>query len=163
MALPKGQTPEGAARACMQRENEGLSPKEAAQNAGMSLQSYRKMRDIVLLADRADLPRQDGNAAAQALAEMNDTCRVGPPYARVEHIVRRLWGDGRGVNRGAKEADRFERFDNAIGVISQVGQQAEALEVPHLTPEQVRQFDKQIGRAKQALQSLRTRIKEVQS
>src|SRR5262249_42420801 len=96
--LPPGATPEKITRSGLEMEDGQERPNtaEIARTLGIADGSYRKMRAIVLLADRPDLSPTDAKVARNALRTLNETCSALQPYEAISHIAEKCWGDAKG-------------------------------------------------------------------
>lgn len=161
LTIPEGETPEQVCRRGMALEADGASTEDAAKSIGIGLHSYRQMRDIVVLADRAELSPRDKATAADALRQMNETYRAAHAWPLIESIVVRIWGVRVGKDRTTAEANRIESFERALGILIQACTTTEEIELPYLTITRAKEVARQIGIARGALQRFAQRIKEI--
>jgi hypothetical protein len=150
--LPDGQSPEAIARKAIELHREMKSIDRVADALGISRARCRQMMDIVLIADRGDLSSHDTSVAASALAAMNEQrATLEAICDTILPIMRRLWGDRKGISRTARENNRAERFEHGIGILIQSCLNGGKIEVPHLSPQH----------AKDVLRDLRDAIESV--
>lgn len=162
VVIPGGHTPEQAVREGLALEAGGVSAAEIPARLNLSIESYRLMRDIVLVADRTDISKHDMGLAAVALEDMNRTRQVRRNHETIAGIVRRLWGDGKGfTSRQAAEAYRLESFDHALSTITQVCSAAPEIEIPYLNAEHAAAAILTIKTAEKNLHKLRIIIEGI--
>jgi hypothetical protein len=150
--LPGGQSPEFVARKAIALYQEMKSADRVADALGIRRHRCRQMMDIVLIADRGDLSLHDTSIAAAALAAMNEqSVPLEAICQTIAPIMRRLWGDRKGISRTARENNRAERFEHGLGILIQSCLNGGKIEVPHLSPQH----------AKDVLRDLRDAIESV--
>lgn len=158
--LPDGQSPEAIARKAIELYREMKSTDRVADALGIRRHRCRQMMDVVLIADRGDLSAQDTAIAAAALAAMNE--QRAPLEAICETIapiMRRLWGDRKGVSRTARENNRAERFEHGIGILIQSCLNGGKIEVPHLSPQHAKDVLREL---RDAIESVRVLIGKIE-
>lgn len=159
---PKGMTLEGLARQGLEHEEGGASVEDIVRNFHVNTNSYRMMRDIVLLSDRDDLSEEDADVVAQALKDMNATQRVTMPHQTVRHIVERIWGT-KGHRKDKTIARRSEDFERAFGHVIQVGMDADKIEIPHIDEDRAKRAIRDLNKALRNMRALRTKLEELYS
>lgn len=128
--IPEGMTLEEVGRKALALESEDKSTSEAAKAVNISTQSYARVRDVILLCDRADdLKPHDAKLVRDVLREMNETGRVAA-YSRLEKIKDEVWGK-KGTRRKGDE-NRLDDFDRAVAVIVQACTYAPKIKIPYL-------------------------------
>jgi hypothetical protein len=158
LRTPNGLTVEDWCRQGLAIEAQGKTPEVASTEIGFFLQSYRKARDIVQLADRSDLPVREAELARTTLADLNETGRLQANHAAIKHIVQRLVGTRRGPK---SEGKRTERFENAIAVVVQACATGSQMEVPHLNRELAREIIDQLEQSRKQLGSIVAALKGI--
>lgn len=154
--VPANYTPEGYTRKGLDLENDGLEIAEVAKQLKICDSSYRKMREIVLIADRKDLSPKDRTAADAALKSLN-LYGQAKAHQAIEPIAIRVWGKSqkRRKNIGT-ETDRLHEFEKKIEIISHVC--ATKIEIPQLGKEQI---DYTITTLEESIQGLKGLIKDI--
>jgi hypothetical protein len=76
----------------MAYEQTGKSAEQAAKLIGMPINSYREVRDIVLLATCVELTAKDTQQAAEALQFLDETRLLSRSHEMVKSIAERFWG-----------------------------------------------------------------------
>lgn len=161
LSLPAGKNAEDLLREGMELEGTGASAEEVAEVVGMGADSYRKARYLILLADRDDLSPRDRQTVADALHLMNTEAVIRPAFEAVEGLVERIYGSAQSRATPARaEAIRRANFDRAYGTLIQACQYADAIELPHLSPEEVNGVLAELKAAAQHVSTLRRRIEE---
>lgn len=161
LSLPAGKNAEDLLREGMELEGTGASAEEVAEVVGMGADSYRKARYLILLADRADLSPRDRQTVADALHLMNAEAVIRPAFEAVESLVERIYGSAQSRATPARaEAIRRANFDRAYGTLIQACEYADAIELPHLSPEEVNGVLAELKAAAQHVSTLRRRIEE---
>jgi hypothetical protein len=162
IALPEGLTAEATCRQGLALEDAGLTPVAAAARLGLDTHNYRRMRDIVMLADRGGLAERDAGIVAAALDTLNDTAQVGRAWKMAEPVARRVWGEEtRGSHKRDLERKRLDRFEHAFGILMQACETGSEIDVPYLDRERAEQALAQLTAAGGQLRSLGERIKEL--
>lgn len=158
--VPQGMTLESFVRTGMELEkNEGVTAEEASRRIGIGTASYRSIRAIILLTDRADLAPADATAVAAAVREMNETNKFRGPYALVEPIIDKIWGKVRTGKLDSKsEQKRVDSFMNAVVILYDACSRVVNLEVPYLKGEDVERAIDQLVDARRALADLIDRL-----
>ena len=154
---PEGVTVEQWCRSGMQQERDGKPAEEIANTIGMSCNSYRKVRDIIRLADRDDLPPKEADLVRQSLASINKTRRLRASYEPLRPIISRVWGKRKGV----AESRRVERFEHAIGIIVQACATGSHIDVPHVGGELAADLAAQLEQARRQLATIITALKDI--
>lgn len=164
VTVPPGTTLEQLCREAMAREAAGNSPSGAAADTGLSLGTYRQLRDIVLLVDRTDLTAKQQAVARAALAHANEHRQPGPAHAMVADLVARIWGrvdQRRAKGRDRAEARRRDAWEHAVGVIAQSCAAFAEIDLPHLPADQARRDAATINRAIDTLRRIGREIVEI--
>lgn len=159
--VPEGKTPEQVTREGIALERQGSSDK-AAKAIGVRPETYSRMRDIVLLADRDDLSEDHAEIASTALKALNETRRVVAPYELIAPIAKRVWGEER-KSRTKAEAQRLEQFDYAMKILEAACTESASLEVPYITEERQANAVMEIEGCITHLRTLLKNIKEARS
>jgi hypothetical protein len=160
--IPAGLSAEELARKGLQMEADGVPPDLVANELGIGRNTYRKMRDIVILADRDDLSEKDSQTVDRALRIMNATDQVADAWPLIEPIVTKVWGgNSRGHSRGRVESNRITQFEHGFGMTLQACQTAADFDVPYLSEDRVRQALAQLDLAVKNLAVLKRRIAEI--
>lgn len=133
---------------------------EAIEKSGLSLKTYRIVRDIVLLTKRDDLSPKDTAIVKKALKDLDATRRITEPWERVQPIAERVWG--KKGNRSKTDKKRLEHFDNTISSILSFCESAAGIVIPYITT-QANGAIKKLDKAKAALGNLQKRIQEESS
>jgi hypothetical protein len=152
---------EGTTLSALIREgmDEGLSSRPAARRAGIGADAWSQGRDVVLLADRADLGPHDKAVARKALKLMDETRQTKAAHQTIAHLVRRLWGGGHGSTRSAADEQRqIENFERAIAVIA-AACSAEVV-IPFLDKARMSLLTEEIAASRKALQRLEHRLRK---
>lgn len=161
IAIPDGYTPESYTRYGLElEEKEGADPSKLGKRLNIADDSYRKMREIVLISDRTDLPKKERKAAALALKTLNETRQVSNSYPIIEGISRRIWGlrPGSGKNTSL-EARRVAEFEKQIEIISHICETE--IEIPQLSAEQVSYTTEKLEASLKGLRKLLHQLKDI--
>ena len=162
IALPEGLTAEATCRKGLALEDAGLTPAAAAARLGLDTHNYRRMRDIVMLADRGGLAERDAGMVAAALDTLNETAQVGGAWKMAEPVARRVWGEEtRGSQKKDLERKRLDRFEHAFGILMQACETGSEIDLPYLSAERAEQALAQLTAAGGQLRALGDRIKEL--
>ena len=161
--VPEGKTAENLCREAMDLEKNNDTPaKEAAKATGLTLQSYRQLRSIVLLSDVEYLTARDQAIVTAALADVNEHSQVLPNYEKVKPIIRHLWGKLQGAESHQKaQSRRMENFQRALAAITNVCNATAHIDVPYLTPQQLEETRLALTRAGRNITSLKGRITDL--
>lgn len=157
LKAPNGMTLEEWARDGMAHENKGMTAEEAAQKIGFHIASYRRVKDLVLLADRNDLPKSEARLVRATLNTINEERQVRVPD-EVKNIVMRVWGTRRPKNSKFVE-NRTEAFLASIDVIYHVCIQEK--EIPQLNREQVKFVLENLKEAVDSIIKTMKKVKEI--
>lgn len=160
--IPEGVTAE---QLCRQMMADGGTVKDAAQKYGIGHIAFGRMRAIVSLADHGGLSGRDTLVVERALVELNETKRMWGPWALVEPIAEKMWGQAR---RSGPDLDeiaqrRLTKFDYAFGILMQACEDGAALEIPYLSEARAKEATDQLSAAIAQLRTLQKHIKEVHS
>lgn len=142
-------------------EAAGSSIEDAAQQIAFNVTSYRQAREIILLSDRDDLPARDAEICRQALADLNSTRRLRVNHDAVNHIVIRMWGDGRYPRNQATVEKRAEHFQHMVGICWQAAESSRELQVPHLNQETASDCIRQLEQARTHLAAMISKLKDI--
>ncbi len=157
--VPEGMTAESLCREAMELETKGTPAEEAAKATGLALQSYRQMRNIVLLSDVEYLTPRDQAIVTAALADMNEHRQVQRNYELVKPIIRHIWGKLQGGESHRKAESRWmENFQRALGAITNVCNATARIDVPYLNPQQLGEVRQTLTRAGKCITTLKGRI-----
>ena len=165
ITVPDGKTPEIMCREGMAAEEAGLSSEEAAKEIGVAVAIFRKMKDIILLADRPDLSDSERCCVVDVLADMNAWRQVGPNHVKVSSIADSVWGTGEkgGATRAQIEARRLAVFDRASGAIVDACMLADTIEIPRLGGEETTKVCVELTGAKREIGKLIAKLKEMRT
>lgn len=155
--VPDGITIEQWCRSGLALEGGGATPEAAAKEIGFPVQSYRKTRDIIHLADRDDLSERDSSAVRNALDRVNRSRRVTACHEMVQPIAKRVWGNNKLIN----ENKRREQFETALTVIGQACSTGADLDIPHLSQERAAELISQLECARKQLGGLISKLKDI--
>lgn len=162
--FPSGITPEELARKGMAMEAEGKVAEVVAKSLGIGVHSYRKLCDIVFLADRGGYTPSDAALVERALVMANETHRVMDAWEIISPVALKVWGTGiNNVQRVNREQSRTDRFVHVFGIVEQTCTSVAQMDIPYLTPFAAKAAIKEIKTARKNLQILLTRIEEVHS
>lgn len=153
--IPFGKTPEAFVREALKREKNGEDVFRSLNGIGDN--SYRKMREIVLIFDRPDLSPRDREAADRAMKILNDDRQLINSYPLIEHISQRIWGDGNKSDKIAQ--NRVDEFEKRIEILAHTCE-AE-IEVPQLSLEQVKYAVERLEDSVKGLRRTINKLKEV--
>jgi hypothetical protein len=160
--IPAGLSAEELARKGLQMEADGVPPDLVASERAIGRHTYRKMRDILFLADRDDLSENDTKTVDRALRIMNATDQVADAWPLVEPIATKVWGTNvKGHSRGRVERNRITQFEHGFGMTLQACETAAGFDVPYLSEQRVRQALDQLEIAVKNLAVLKRRIAEI--
>lgn len=159
ISIPEGMTAEQLCRRGMQIEADGANTEEAARQLGIGINTYRRMRDIVLLADKPELSGRDRATVDAALAMLNRSEQIGDAWALAQPVAERVWGAGRDtMQRQAREAQRVDRFEHALGIVLQSCAAAAELDLPYLPVDRFRRAVADLRMARRSLLELMERM-----
>jgi hypothetical protein len=153
-------TIEAQVRRGMALEAEGFAAEDVAPEIGMGVQSYRRARYIVMLADEPDLSASDRIVVRNARARMNQHAEISHPFAMVEQIVARKWGVRPTAKPDRAAQIRVENFERAYGALTYACASVGAIEIPLLSPDRAREICDELKAASRHVDSLRRRIEE---
>lgn len=159
--------PEGAdivdlCRKGLALEESGSNVDATADELGLAREAYRVSRQIVYLSDLRELSDADAALVAKALHILTTTLQYKAAWEIVEPVTLKVWGaPSRGMRLIGLTERRVEQFKRTFGIVIQSCVTTEEVEVPYLSVEQVNQFTKEIGRARQALAAFSDRLKEI--
>lgn len=158
--IPEGYTAEEYTRKGLELEAQGIEPSEVHKNFKISNDTYRKMREIVLISDLEYLRPQDRKAADFALKNLNETNQTVNAYPAIEHIADRLWNNLKAGRRRTHEAAqaRVAEFEKQVEIIAHIGQTE--LDIPYLSQEQAAEAVGRLHAAQAGLRRLVTQLKE---
>jgi hypothetical protein len=151
--VPEGKTLSQCTRVGLKLEaTESLSIEETAVRIGLSLQTYRHARDVVLLVDNPDLDKPDAAQCQNALRLMDEACVIKKPYEMIKDICIKVWGSGKVQHTAANAHRLIEAFERSVNVICQACQ-AE-LTIPHLNETKARELFDDLSNAREAMSKL---------
>lgn len=161
IVVPEGQDIIELCRRGIAMERDGASAIEAAKSVGLSDRTYAVSRQIVMLADNADLASKDAATAKLALDTLSSTLQLQRSWEIVEALAARVWGDGTRFNLTAIADKRLDQFERTFGIIMQTCTTTDEVELPYLTADRAKKALRQIGSARSALARFADRIKEI--
>ena len=105
-----------------------------AKDIGVDDGTLRRVRSILLLAERTDLSDDDLATVKEAVALLDANRKITAPYNMVKQIADRVWGNAGGrKNLQEREKQRLEHFEDAIHYLEGTCERAsEIIAVPHL-------------------------------
>lgn len=174
---PEYETLEEAVRDGVEHEkNNGFSAARASERIGLSNETYRRARAIIILSDNADkLSPEDRELVRRAIKHMNATGRLITACKMVDPILTRFFGDGknptklqltptrvrkRRLQRGDVLQDIIDRFEESVEHVLGVCRHADELDVPYLPPERAKGIIEELQLAQGDLAKLVRKLKE---
>lgn len=161
IVVPEGADIADLCRRGLAMEAEGATALEAGKAVGLSNQAYAISRQIVMLADNADLSAADKETAQRALAILQETLQLTAAWPPVEKLAERVWGEGNRLGLLNITAKRLERFELSFGIIMQSCLTTNEVDLPYLSADRAAKAVKQITAARSALLRFSERIKEI--
>jgi hypothetical protein len=134
--IPPGTTVEGLCRDGLQLEAQGLNVNQAAAKLNVGKSSYRWMREIVILNDRAaNLSTADRTIVQTAFVELTnpDALNLKKIYERVAPIAAKIWGNTRIVRDNRRIEERLEAFAMALDRVAETCASINQIPVPYLS------------------------------
>jgi len=141
--IPEGLTPEKVGRQAVALMDDGLSQAKIARRLKTDLKVLRKMMEIVLLADRNDLSKDERAAVSDAISDMNKTHQTLRAYRLVEKLANTIWGEPitrRGLRFHRAEQRRLDDFDRVFQVLVDMVHNVRRVEVPRLPRRQALEY-----------------------
>lgn len=161
IAVPEGENIAELCRRGLALEDDGMPIEKAATAVGISVGSYRIVRQIVFLADYKNLSPDDAALAKNALDLVVANGQITGVWETVEPLAARVWGEGNRVFGLAYVAGRrIDQFEKSLGVVGHTCVATDQITLPYLSPDQVKASLREIGRARAALQRFADRIKD---
>ncbi len=154
LGIPKGTSAEAVIREGLRLESEGVEVKAVLKKIGVREETYKRMREIVLISDRDDLLPQEKELAITALKHLNTHNQVSY-YPDIAHISKRIWGARKRKDNGT-EVSRVNEFEKKIDIVTHTCLME--IEIPQLSKERV---EYTIDSLEQAIEGLRKLIKEI--
>ncbi len=158
IAVPDGTTLSAMIADAMRRECSENSS-NVAKSLGLNPMTYRKIRYIVLICARDDLACDDRAVSEMALAEMNRTRQVGAPFSQIESLVRRIYGERKGVSPARAEAIINEKFDRVRGLLSSLDN-LDGVAIPYLSSDRKEKMLVEFNSLQNCLRAFVKRVKE---
>lgn len=163
LELPQGVSLTALVQQGIQAESElGLDLTQAADRIGVGRQSYRMIRQTILLSERSQLlTPKDAKIVSDALESMEKTHLIRSNYAKVVHLVKKVWGGGKPNQKmlGRKEKERRENFIDKIAALSSACERVVEIEIPYLSASDVSEALNNINDGIAALAQLGKRIR----
>ena len=160
----EGASVEQRVRRGLQMEDDGESANVVARSIGMSAGTYRKARYIVWVADREDLSATEHRLSVEALLAINQGMGIAAQHEKVLPIIERIWGNPktrRGSHPARVEELRKDRFDRAMGALTEICRLTENFKVPALGQEQAADIINDLKTAEKNIKALRGLIEEM--
>lgn len=160
LALPEGKTAEDVCREGIQliAKNETTAA-DVAKIIGVGEDAFRQMRDIILLADRADLTPWDRVTVDAALADLNTYHQPITAHNMVKTLVARVWGTTKcGTDRETTELRRNEGFKRVFGLVVQICGATESVDLPYFGEARARELVDRLKLSEKQLKDFRSRI-----
>jgi hypothetical protein len=158
LSVPEGKTPSQWCQEGMDLEENGCRGEDAAESIGMAIQTYREVRDIVLLATRVELKAKDRDQAQQALQLLDTTRMLSRSHEMVRPIAEAVWGP-RGQRKGGANR-RLEDFQNSVTLIVSALTRARELTLPYMPDDRAAEFSKSLRDARSSVTDLIKRIED---
>lgn len=156
--IPEGFTAENYIRKGLKLEEEGVEPASVCRQLKIADNSYRKMREIVMIADREDLSPADRKLANQALYTMNTDKRLHG-HDLIVPIINRVWGsNGKSRKNKVTSQNRYDEFEKKIDIISHVC--ASDVEIPQISQSDLGSTILKLEGAVLSLRGLIRKVKE---
>ena len=159
--IPEGEDIVGLCHRGLALEKTGMTSEEAAAKINLARQTYGVCRQIVLLAENADLSANDKATAQEALRLVVETGKWATAWEMAEPLANRVWGEGNKYDLLSIAAKRLDRFELSFGIVMQACMTTDEINLPYLTADQAKDAVKQIGKARAALLRFAERIKEI--
>ena len=158
--VPEGETIESLARKSLAlEESEGLNAEEAAVKCGLSKQTNRCVRDMVLLLDHPNTTRSETRQVREALDRVNKERFVTQYYDPIKPIVDRVFGLKKARQGGSER--RVEEFERAFGVLTQATLSAYRIKIPALPEERLLKVIEDVKSSEKAIKAFRSRLEEL--
>lgn len=155
---PNNLTVEQWVRKGLELEEDGASADDAAEQIKLGIQSYRKIKDVVLLSDMTDLSRAEKTIVDDTLNYINTERQVNIPN-EVKNIVLRVYGNKRRTKDAKNALSRTEQFLAGVDVIYHICTQER--EIPQLDSDQVNFVSDNLKEAVGGLNRLIKKVKEI--
>lgn len=144
MQVPEGATVESQMRRGMDLEADGYSADDAAKEIGIGANTYRRLREMLVLAsDEIDLNPDDQDIVIRAIKKTNETKRLDA-HDSVLPIIERVWGAGSFYHTPKAARKRLEHFDTVVGNAVNASQILKNLEIPYLTTAKAKSLAKEV-------------------
>jgi predicted DNA-binding protein (UPF0251 family) len=159
--VPAGATVETQARKALVLETtEGMSPEKAAKQIGIGAQTYRRVRDVILLLDEIELNPGDRESIVNALDAINETKQIAP-FDAIAPIAYRVWGDGNIPHTLKAHLKRKDHFATVVGIAVQSISNFDLseFEVPYLTEAEARRWVLDLEQARRVLDGFIRKLK----
>jgi len=144
--------------------NGGRKAKDVAKEIGIGVQTFRKARYVLMLADDPDLTDREHETVTAAIEAMSEEGQVARAFSMVEPLVDQKWGTatgrGHGVIPGRAAEVRMNHFMRAFGTLVQACKMAADVEVPLLAPDKAASLADELGEAIKGAKHLQQKIKE---
>lgn len=161
MFIPEGQDIVALCRHGLAIEAKGTPIEKVTAELGLSTNGYRVSRQIVLLADNADLSAADANTAKEALRLLVETRQWGNAWEVAEPLAIKVWGAGNRTGLLEIIAKRLDKFELSFGIVIQTCVTTNEIDLPYLSADRAKKALQQIGKARGALERFAQSIKEI--
>lgn len=150
-------------RAGLKHEAElGLELNQAAEKVGLGRGSYRMLRKIAILSEKAQLlSPADRSAVADVIKNIEKTRMVSPNYETIKHLTKKVWGSGKPNQQklDKKEKERRDGFLDKLAALSLACERLVEIEIPYLSSKDVSESLNSINDGIAALAQLGKRIR----
>ncbi len=136
-----------------------------AKTLGISDESYRMIRKLILLKDEKSLTSTEQVSVDDALGHIDRTRNVRRYYKRLENLVAKAWGEvrpGRLIN-DKHSRKRIESFKNSIAILGISCDRATTIEQPNLSKEEIASSVDDLMEARKSINQLISNLRRAQN